>query len=104
MDAARCRSIDGESDERDEKGGVSAPGSGACCTSIRTPRAARFVMNVDSPRRKLGGGTVVAVDPLASVSAMAPSAKRTCFTCPRSTCCRNSEKAISGGTVWRRLA
>ena len=61
-------------------------------------------MNDESPRRKLGGGTVVAVEPLASVTAIAPSAKRTCLTCPRSTCWRNSEKASSGGDGWRRLA
>ena len=60
-------------------------------------------MKDESAVRKLGGGTVVAVRPSASVSAMAPSANRTCFTCPRSICWRNSENASSGGAVWRRL-
>ena len=44
-----------------------------------------------------------AATPSASVSAIAPSAKRTCFTWPRSICWRNSENASSGGAGWRRL-
>ena len=61
-------------------------------------------MNDESAVSRLGGGTVIAFDPSASVIAIAPSAKRTCFTWPLSMCCRNSEKASSGGAVLRRLA
>ena len=83
--------------------GVSAPGSGACCTSMRTPRAARSVMKAESAVRKLGGGTVRACAPSRSVIAIAPSANRTCFTWPRVDLLQELGERELGRAAWRRL-
>ena len=84
--------------------GVSAPGLGDLL-DLDADAASREVgdergVGGEEARRRHGRGASM---PSASVSAIAPSANRTCFTWPLSICCRKSENASSGGAGWRRL-
>ena len=56
-------------------------------------------MNVPLAAMNSGGGTVWAMLPFFSATSMPPSANRTVAMSFCSTCCRNSEKASSGGSL-----
>ena len=106
VDAARGRAVDREADQREERrrDGRSRrrsalPGSGVGCTSTRTLRRARSVMKRRVGGEELGRRHRLRVRAVARASRRSPPLGEADLSrpAPRSTCCRNSEKASSGG-------